>query len=167
MYPRSSFALEFRSVGYRYPMEYRNMVTRKVNQRYVHLRLSSSTLLLAFFAAALTLHLQETVFQCMQSWVRYVNVPADEVVRNPLLPAAFDALENRALFETAVDFLVEVRRDSEESVLELYSSPGVHDGTSDSSVTQCTAWILLASLGQSKWVRAYEAILLGSDAWLP
>ncbi|CAN0101819.1 unnamed protein product, partial [Ectocarpus sp. 12 AP-2014] len=53
---------------------------------------------------------QETVFQCLQSWVRHVNVPGDEVVRNPLLSAAFDALGNQELFETAVDFLVEVLR---------------------------------------------------------
>lgn len=48
------------------------------------------------------------MFQCLQSWVRHVNVPGDEVVRNPLLSAAFDALGNQELFETAVDLLVEV-----------------------------------------------------------
>ncbi|CAB1115460.1 unnamed protein product [Ectocarpus sp. CCAP 1310/34] len=53
---------------------------------------------------------QETVFQCLQSWVRHVNVPGDEIVRNPLLSAAFDALGNQELFETAVDLLVEVLR---------------------------------------------------------
>lgn len=52
---------------------------------------------------------QETVFQCLGSWVRHVNVPGDDLVRNPLLPAAFDALGNQELFETAVDLLVEVR----------------------------------------------------------
>lgn len=51
---------------------------------------------------------QETVFQCLASWVRYVNIPAEELVRNPLLPAAFDALGKRDLFEPAVDLLVEV-----------------------------------------------------------
>ncbi|CAN0094321.1 unnamed protein product, partial [Ectocarpus fasciculatus] len=55
-------------------------------------------------------HTQETVFQCLQSWVRHVNLPGDEVVRNPLLSAAFDALGNQELFETAVDLLVEVLR---------------------------------------------------------
>ncbi|CAN0313886.1 unnamed protein product [Pylaiella littoralis] len=53
---------------------------------------------------------QETVFKCLQSWVRHVNVPGDELVRNPLLSAAFDALGNQELFETAVDLLVEVLR---------------------------------------------------------
>lgn len=52
---------------------------------------------------------QETVFQCLGSWVRHVNVPGDDLVRNPLLSAAFDALGNQELFETAVDLLVEVR----------------------------------------------------------
>ena len=51
---------------------------------------------------------QKTVFQCLQSWVRYVDVPGDELARNPLLPAAFDALGKEELFETAVDFLIEV-----------------------------------------------------------
>lgn len=51
---------------------------------------------------------QETVFQCLQSWVRHVNIPAEDLVRNPLLAAAFDALGKQELFETAVDFLVEV-----------------------------------------------------------
>lgn len=41
--------------------------------------------------------------------MRHVNVPGDELVRNPLLPAAFAALGNQELFETAVDVLVEVR----------------------------------------------------------
>lgn len=50
------------------------------------------------------------MFQCLQSWVRHVNVPGDELVRNPLLVAAFAALGNLELFETAVDVLVEVRR---------------------------------------------------------
>lgn len=49
------------------------------------------------------------MFQCLQSWVRYVAIPGDELVRNPLLPAVFDALGKRELFETAVDLLVEVR----------------------------------------------------------
>lgn len=53
---------------------------------------------------------QETVFQCLQSWVRHVDVPGDELAGNPLLPAAFDALKNVELFETAVDLLVEVRK---------------------------------------------------------
>lgn len=53
---------------------------------------------------------QETVFQCLQSWVRHVDVPGDELARNPLLPAAFDALKKLELFETAVDLLVEVRK---------------------------------------------------------
>ena len=35
-------------------------------------------------------------------------MPGDELVLNPLLPAAFDALGNQELFETAVDLLVEV-----------------------------------------------------------
>lgn len=48
------------------------------------------------------------MFQCLGSWVRYVNIPAEELVRNPLLPAAFDALGKRELFEPAVDLLVEV-----------------------------------------------------------
>lgn len=48
------------------------------------------------------------MFQCLGSWVRHVNVPGDELVRNPLLPAAFGALGNQELFETAVDLLVEV-----------------------------------------------------------
>lgn len=60
-------------------------------------------------AVALLLAEQETVFQCMQSWIRYVDVPAEEVVQNPLLPAAFEALTTPDLFETAVDLLVEVR----------------------------------------------------------
>ncbi|CAN0372758.1 unnamed protein product, partial [Hapterophycus canaliculatus] len=59
---------------------------------------------------------QETVFQCLQSWVRHVNVPGDELVRNPLLPAAFAALGNQELFETAVDVLVEVSRFSEDTI---------------------------------------------------
>ncbi|CAM9473964.1 unnamed protein product [Scytosiphon promiscuus] len=53
---------------------------------------------------------QETVFQCLQSWVRHVNVPGDQLVSSPLLPAAFEALGNQELFETAVDVLVEVLR---------------------------------------------------------
>lgn len=52
---------------------------------------------------------QETVFQCLGSWVRHVNVPGDDLVRNPLLLAAFNALGEQELFETAVDLLVEVR----------------------------------------------------------
>lgn len=52
---------------------------------------------------------QETVFKCLQSWVRYVDVPAAELVKNPLLLAAFDSLGKHELFETAVDLLVEVR----------------------------------------------------------
>lgn len=50
------------------------------------------------------------MFQCLQSWVRHVDVPGDELAGNPLLPAAFDALKNAELFETAVDLLVEVRK---------------------------------------------------------
>lgn len=40
--------------------------------------------------------------------MRHVDVPAQELVRSPLLQAAFDALAKRELFETGVDLLVEV-----------------------------------------------------------
>ncbi|CAM9622957.1 unnamed protein product [Discosporangium mesarthrocarpum] len=56
---------------------------------------------------------QETVLKCLQSWVKYVDVPPDDLCRSPLLEAAFPAMENPGLFETAVDFLVEVLRSYE------------------------------------------------------
>lgn len=71
-----------------------------------------------FVAAAGTM--QETVFQCLQSWIRHVDVPGEEVARNPILSAAFDALEKVELHETAVDFLVEVRGSSTPSALRTW-----------------------------------------------
>ena len=59
------------------------------------------------------------MFQCLQSWVRHVDVPGDELAGNPLLPAAFDALKNVELFETAVDLLVEVRKQGVSKVYAL------------------------------------------------
>ena len=37
-----------------------------------------------------------------------MHIPADELVRNPLVAASFDALQKPELFEPAVDLLVEV-----------------------------------------------------------
>ncbi|CAM9856354.1 unnamed protein product, partial [Phaeothamnion confervicola] len=56
------------------------------------------------------LMVQESVFKCLQSWLRYCDIPPDDLAAHPLFPAAFGALANPDLFETAVDFLVEVLR---------------------------------------------------------
>lgn len=64
------------------------------------------------------------MFQCLGSWVRHVNVPGNDLVRNPLLSAAFDALGNQELFETAVDLLVEV-------CICVYMYVGLIDGHDD------------------------------------
>lgn len=53
---------------------------------------------------------QETIFQCLQSWVRYTEIPPEELSAHPLLPAAFDALSNSDLFEASIDLLIEVLR---------------------------------------------------------
>jgi transportin-3 len=52
---------------------------------------------------------QETVFQCLQSWVRYTDIAPAELAAHPLFPAAFDALRTPDLFEAAADLLVQVR----------------------------------------------------------
>jgi transportin-3 len=53
---------------------------------------------------------QELIFQCLQSWVRFCSIPPEQLSAHPLFPAAFDALASPDLFEAAVDLLVEVLR---------------------------------------------------------
>ncbi|KAG5187740.1 armadillo-type protein [Tribonema minus] len=53
---------------------------------------------------------QETIFQCLQSWVRYTSIPPADLAAHPLFPAAFDALRTPDLFEAAADLLVQVLR---------------------------------------------------------
>ncbi|CAM9594406.1 unnamed protein product [Chrysoparadoxa australica] len=54
--------------------------------------------------------IMETVFEALQIWIRHTDIDAAKLGAHPLLPMAFDALSSPALFESAVDLLVEVLR---------------------------------------------------------
>eukprot|EP00903_Cladosiphon_okamuranus_P011653 g10961.t1 len=108
--------LEFMKVLPEEAVNHRIVVPEATREAFLQQLCGSSTFLLSSLEQIAAgplgaeVMVQETVFQCLGSWVRHVNVPGDELVRNPLLLAAFDALREHELFETAVDLLVEVLR---------------------------------------------------------
>lgn len=108
--------LEFMKVLPEEAVSHRVVILEATREAFLRQLCGSSTFLLsslqqiAVGPLGAEVMVQETVFQCLQSWVRHVDVPAQELVRSPLLQAAFDALAKRELFETGVDLLVEVLR---------------------------------------------------------
>ncbi|CAI5738955.1 unnamed protein product [Peronospora destructor] len=57
-----------------------------------------------------TVETQEMVLRTLASWLRYVRVTPEVVVRNPLLHSLTDFLARDELFDTAVDLAVELVR---------------------------------------------------------
>eukprot|EP00752_Nemacystus_decipiens_P010447 g9307.t1 len=117
--------LEFMKVLPEEAVNHRIVVPEATREAFLQQLCSSSAFLLSSLEQIAAgplgaeVMVQETVFECLGSWVRHVNVPGDDLVRNPLLLAAFDSLGNQELFETAVDLLVEVLRKYKTSNLSI------------------------------------------------
>ncbi|KAI9915805.1 hypothetical protein PsorP6_007756 [Peronosclerospora sorghi] len=57
-----------------------------------------------------TVETQETVLRALTSWLRYVAIASEMVVRNPLLLSLLDFFAREELFDAAVDLAVELVR---------------------------------------------------------
>jgi hypothetical protein len=72
---------------------------------------------------------QEKIFACLSSWLRYASPPPSALIGNALLLAPFDALSHAPLFEAAVDCIVELVNISGQSLDE--SSQLYHAATAE------------------------------------
>ncbi|CAI5710784.1 unnamed protein product [Hyaloperonospora brassicae] len=81
------------------------VVMGKVLPQLMH---EASTVTSSSSSSSHALETQETVLRALTSWFGYVRVPAEVVVRNPLLHSLLDFLGRDELFDIAVDLAVEV-----------------------------------------------------------
>ncbi|KAJ1449981.1 armadillo-type protein [Pelagophyceae sp. CCMP2097] len=58
----------------------------------------------------LAAQLNESVFACLESWIRSCDVPADKLASNALFLGCFDAFNHPQLFDVAADVVVETLR---------------------------------------------------------
>ncbi|KAG7380810.1 Transportin-3 [Phytophthora pseudosyringae] len=71
-----------------------------------------------------SVEIQETVLRALTSWLRYVRVPPEVVVRNPLLHSLLGFLARDELFDASVDLAVElVRSYSHENLVVQWLAP--------------------------------------------
>ena len=65
-------------------------------------------------AAGITPQIQNSVFQCLRSWLKSGEISAQQLVQTPLFHLSFDALADDSLFDVAVDVVCDLINETQE-----------------------------------------------------